>query len=186
MSPRPALPLRLEYILLGLIRRQPVHGYDLLRHWNEPGGIGLVWQVKTGRLYAALEKLEQLGSLHPNVIATEFSPLRKEYQITPSGEQIFLDWMKTPVPAARDFRQDFLAKVYFSNEVPPGLMTDLFHQQKLVSSGWLASLQSRLIQANPYEQQVLSFRIHQVKSILNWLNEQPFSETIPDQKNSSQ
>ena len=171
MSPRSALPLRLEYVILGFIRRQPVHGYELLQRWNEPNGISMIWQVKPGPLYAALEKLEQLGYLNSSLIPGESSPPRKEYHMTAAGEQAFLNWMKTPVSAARDFRQDFLARLFFRQTVDPAVTKVLFSQQELICQRWLASLEKQLDASVGFERQVFTFRICQVQGILKWLEE---------------
>jgi PadR family transcriptional regulator AphA len=171
MSPRSALPLRLEYLALGLVRRQPIHGYELLQRWNEPNGISIIWRVKPGPLYAALEKLEQLGHLDSLLIPGDSSPPRKEYRITAAGEQAFLNWMKTPVPAARDFRQDFLAKLFFCQDVDPAVMEALFSQQELICQRWLASLEKQLDASAGFKYQVFTFRICQVQGILEWLKE---------------
>lgn len=171
MSPRTALPLRLEYVLLGIIRRQPIHGYELLRIWNQPHAIGSIWRVKPGPLYATLEKLEQLGYLESRLVVGEASPTRKEFQLTPSGEQVFMAWMQTPVTAARDFRQDFLAKLYFSADVDRVVLNELLGRQRNLCQRWLASLQQQLPDGNKFEQQVFTFRIRQVQCILEWLQE---------------
>ena len=171
LSPRSALPLRLEYVLLGLVRRQPIHGYELLQRWNEPNGLSLIWRVKPGPLYAALEKLEQLGHLDSLLIPGESSPPRKEYRITAAGEQAFLNWMKTPVSAARDFRQDFLARLFFRQDVSPVLMEALLAQQEIICQRWLISLRKQLNDSVEFDRQVFTFRICQVQGILNWLKE---------------
>ena len=171
MSPRSALPLRLEYVLLGLIRRQPMHGYQLLRIWNEPHAIGMIWQIKPGPLYAALEKMELLGFLDSELLAGDCSPNRKQYRVTPAGEKIFLDWMQTPVSSARDFRQLFLAKLYFSADVEKVVIADLFDQQRHLCQKWLASLQQKVLDGNEFERQVFTFRVRQVQCILVWLQE---------------
>ncbi len=171
MSPRPALPLRLEYIFLGLIRRRPIHGYELLQYWNEPDGIGIIWQVKPGPFYAALEKLELLGNIAMTLIPGDAAPTRKEYRITPTGEQVFLNWMSEPVPAARDFRQDFLAKLFFLNDVEPLRLEDLIRQQKVVCIRWHSSLQKQTDAGTGFEHQVQAFRLRQVQAILDWLEE---------------
>ena len=171
MSPRSALPLRLEYVILGLVRRQPIHGYELLQHWNEPNGIGMIWQVKPGPLYAALEKLEQMGFLDSSLIPGDSSPPRKEYRITLAGKLTFLAWMKTPVAAARDFRQDFLARLYFWQDVDPAVVGALFSQQELTCQRWFASLEKQLDASAGFERQVFIFRIFQVQGILKWLME---------------
>ena len=176
MSPRTALPLRLEYIILGLVRRQPVHGYELLNTWNVPAGIGLIWRVKPAALYAALEKLERLGYLASSLIPADFSPTRKEYRITSLGEQIFLDWIKTPVAAPRDFRQDFLVRLFFGQDIDLQELRVLLAQQEFICQGWLASLENQFVSSSGFEAQVLSFRIRQVRSILEWLSDLPIEQ----------
>lgn len=169
MSPRPALPLRLEYVLLGLIRRQPSHGYELLHHWNESSSVGMIWQVKPGVFYAALERLELARYVEMSLVPGDAAPARKEYRITPTGEKVFLNWMISPVTAARDFRQDFLAKLFFANNVESTLFEDLIRQQRSVCGKWLSSLQTQLNAGSEFEHQVLAFRIYQVQAILDWL-----------------
>jgi DNA-binding PadR family transcriptional regulator len=180
MSPRPALPLRLEFILLGLINRQPIHGYDLLRIWKDHHEIGLVWQIKPGPLYASLEKLELLGYLESNRVSTDVSPTRKEYRVTPAGSQVFMDWMQTPVAAARDFRQDFLAKLYFSTDVEKAVFAGLLSRQTELCQTWLSSLLAQLSRATGFEKQVLSFRLRQVQGILDWLTACSTDQNIID------
>ncbi len=171
MSPRPALPLRLEYVVLGLVRRQPVHGYELLHIWNQTGGMGVIWQVKTGSLYAALEKLERLGFLSAERTPGASAPQRKQYQVTSAGEQAFRVWLLTPVRSARYFRQDFLSRLAFLNEADPDEVTSLFQQQEAICRGWLASLTAQMESSQGYSRYVFSFRLKQVQAILHWLQE---------------
>lgn len=176
MSPRPSLPLHLEYALLGLIRRQPVHGYELMQQWKDEKGMGLVWSVKPGLLYAALEKLEQHGYIQSALIPGKTSPVRKEYHITPLGEDAFLGWMITPVTHARDFRQDFLYKLYFAQDVLPTSMEVLIRQQQELCVDWIITLRVQLSECSAYDRMVIDFRIRQVQSIHEWLDE--LSRTI--------
>jgi DNA-binding PadR family transcriptional regulator len=173
MSPRPALPLRIEYVLLGLVRRHPAHGYDLLQRWNADEPLHMIWTFKAGALYAGLEKLEQLGYLQASVEGSSTAPQRKKFAITPTGEQAFLDWMTTPLQAARDFRLDFLARLYFADDIPLADFACLVERQKQVTRGWLARLQAQLPDSQGYARQVIQFRICQVQAILDWLDSLP-------------
>lgn len=171
MSPRPALPLRIEYVLLGLVRRQPAHGYELLQRWNIDDPLSMIWKVKPGALYAALEKLEQIGYLRAQLECGSAAPQRKKYLITLAGEQVFLDWMNTPVEAARDFRQDFLSRLYFAADVPPADLARLVERQKQTARGWLTHLIKQQNRANQgIALQVTQFRVRQVQAILDWLD----------------
>jgi PadR family transcriptional regulator AphA len=171
MSPRSALPLRYEFVVLGLVRRQSIHGYELLQRWNDPDGIGMVWRLKPGLLYAALEKLERLGYLQSKVVVGSSFPDRKQFSITPVGEQAFLDWIKTPVTGARDFRQDFLVKLYFLRDIDSASVAALLSKQKTICRTWLNSLGDQRDTSQGYQRQVFSFRIYQVQGILKWLEE---------------
>ncbi len=170
MSPRPALPLRVEYVLLGLLRRHPAHGYELLQRWNAGKALCMIWTVKPGALYAALEKLEQLGYLCAAVECGSAAPQRKKFAVTPAGEQAFFDWMTTPLDAARDFRQDFLARLYFAADIPPPDFACLVERQKQTARGWQARLQAQMPGSQGFTHHVLRFRIHQVQAILDWLD----------------
>ncbi len=171
MSPRAALPMRLEYVLLGLLRRRAAHGYELLTLWNAPQGIGLIWRVKPAALYAALEKLEQMGYLTATRVEASATPPRNEYRVTAAGEDAFMRWMNTPVEAARDFRQDFLVKVYFGEDLDAGSRGELLLRQEQICREWLASLERQAATGSGFEARVLSFRLRQVRSILAWLQE---------------
>ncbi len=169
--PRTAQPLRLEYLLLGLIRRGSKHGYELLQAWHEPNGIGQVWEIKPAVLYASLDKLEQLGYLEHRRLPQPASPARNEFSITPAGEEAFLAWLQSPVSAARDFRQDFIARLYFWQDVEPRVMSALINRQKEICQKWLVSLENQLDSVSGFSGQVALFRYHQVQSILQWLDE---------------
>ena len=54
-----SLPLTTEYALLGFLYRRPMHGYEIYQQLTDRTGLGLVWRLKQGRLYALLSKLEQ-------------------------------------------------------------------------------------------------------------------------------
>jgi DNA-binding PadR family transcriptional regulator len=43
--PRVNLPLSTEYALLGFLRRQPMHGYEIHQQLSDATGLGLVWRL---------------------------------------------------------------------------------------------------------------------------------------------
>ena len=43
-----------EYALLGLLYREPAHGYELHKIIADPAGIGIIWGIKIANLYAQL------------------------------------------------------------------------------------------------------------------------------------
>jgi PadR family transcriptional regulator, regulatory protein AphA len=174
MSPRTAQPLSLEYALLGVIRRKPIHGYDLLQILAQADGLGAVWRIKQSLLYATLEKLEEQSLLQSRLAPGEAFPMRKEYRITPRGEQAFFDWIRSPVRAERGMRQEFLAKIYFAGDVERGWIEELCTHQAALCSEWLKNFQRKrdaCVDPKSFSQRVTAFRIRQVQATLDWLEE---------------
>jgi DNA-binding PadR family transcriptional regulator len=61
----------LELAILGLLKEQPLHGYELKKRLGET--LGSLWGISYGSLYPALRRLERDGSIEivePEVAAT--------------------------------------------------------------------------------------------------------------------
>lgn len=169
MSPRPALPLRCEYALLGLVRRGPIHGYNLLQELSGPDGLGEIWEIKISQVYAYLNKLEKQGYLKSTRLQEGETPARRLYVITPAGETAFQEWISAPVPAARDLRQLLLLKLYFENDVAPDIIRQLISNQAALCRGWLESLEREKTSATGWRQKVFAYRAELVRASLTWL-----------------
>jgi DNA-binding PadR family transcriptional regulator len=173
MSPRPSLPLTIEYALLGLLHPQPRHGYEIYRQLADPTGLGLVWRVKQSKVYALLTKLEQQGYVSQTLEPQDARPPRKVFALTETGRQAFLDWVQSPVTRGRGFRLDFLAKLYFARQEGDAVAQTLLDRQQSACQDWLTEQQSRaegLANSRPFDWLVHEFRISQVKAMLNWLD----------------
>jgi DNA-binding PadR family transcriptional regulator len=169
MSPRHALPIPLASALLGLIRQQPQYGYDLLQNWS--ANLGIIWHVKPSSLYAALNKLEEQGLLSSTRVLGDASPARKVFNLTPAGEEAFLDWMHTPVASPRAFRQEWFARLYFFPSVPQEIVHALYTAQLDAAEQWLAEQKTLDLTGSFFEAQVRAFRRSQIEGILAYLQE---------------
>jgi DNA-binding PadR family transcriptional regulator len=67
----------LDFAILGLLREEPRHGYELKRALGDLG----FWQVSFGSLYPALRRLEKGGFIE----ATQGDGRRKAYRVTETG-----------------------------------------------------------------------------------------------------
>jgi PadR family transcriptional regulator AphA len=173
MSPRPSLPLTIEYALLGLLRRQPRHGYEIHQQLADPTGLGLIWRLKQSQVYALLAKLEQQSYVSQTLEPQDARPPRKVFALTETGRQAFLDWVQTPVARGRGFRLDFLAKLYFARQEGDAVAQKLLNRQQAACQDWLTEQQTLaegLIDSRPFDWLVHQFRISQVKAMLDWLN----------------
>jgi len=66
----------LEIAVLGLLKEQPLHGYELKKRLGET--LGFLWGVSYGSLYPALRRLEREGAIEvvaqPDAVETDAPP----------------------------------------------------------------------------------------------------------------
>ncbi len=174
MSPRPAAPLTLEFILLGLLDARPAHGYDLHKQLSGDSPLAMLWQVKQSQLYALLDKLEAHGLVRSQPLLEEYTPPRKQYDLTPLGRERLYAWRSAPVEHVRDLRQEFLARLYFARCAGDETARGLIAAQTQRCQVWAGRLEARLNAEAPeahFPRSVHAFRLHQVRAALAWLTE---------------
>ena len=162
----------LEYILLGLIREEPAHGYALFEKIKTNTELSLIWQVKRSKLYYLLDKLENEGYLRSSTAKDGPYPERKVYQITNQGSQALLEWLHTPVKSSRYVRLAFLSKLYFLIRENRNDAEEIIHAQISLCWQWLKNLEQEADQLSEIEflnRQIYQFRIGQIKALITWL-----------------
>lgn len=166
-------PITLEFILLGLIKDEPAHGYALFERLHSSPELSLIWQVKRSKLYYLLDKLERDGFLASSPQKEGSFPERNVYRITEPGDRALAEWLSTPVLSSRYIRLAFLSKLYFAARTSREEVQELISLQKQVCLGWLDSLeaQRRQLDRNQYlTSQIYLFRIGQIQAMLAWLD----------------
>jgi DNA-binding PadR family transcriptional regulator len=166
-------PLTLEHALLGFVRQQPMHAYEIHQKLAQSAELGRVWHLKQSHLYALLGRLEEAGYLAATTEPQGARPPRKMLTLTPSGRAAFERWLVTPVAHGRDFRLEFLAKLYFASESGRETVETLVGAQRVVSRSWLTDLRRQaeaISTERRYDWLVLEFRIQQTDAILTWLD----------------
>ena len=166
-------PLAVELALLGFLRQQPMHAYEIHQTLMRNEALGLVWHLKQSLVYVMLERLEAEGYISPSLEPRGSRPPRKILQLTPGGQVAFAQWLVTPVEHGRDFRLEFLAKLYFASQDDPASATSLIAAQQAACRAWLVDLRTQsdaLYDLHTYDWLVLQFRIGQIEAILAWLD----------------
>jgi len=180
-------PLTIEWSLLGLIHQQPMHGYELHQRLSNAEGLGLVWRLKQSQLYALLSRLEARGYLSATLESQEPRPPRKVFSLTTSGRDAFLEWVQSPVSRGRDFRMEFLAKLYFAHLEGKTTVQHLLERQREACQNWKAAQEAEADtsrEAAPYQWLVYQFRIGQMQAMLDWLDtcEQTLFNLTPEDR----
>jgi DNA-binding PadR family transcriptional regulator len=95
--------------LLGLLEREPSHGYDLKRDYDTYFGQGR--PLSYGQVYATLGRLARDGKVMISDIEAGEGPERKRYVITERGATEFEAWLAEPVAAEPHLQTVLFAKV---------------------------------------------------------------------------
>ncbi len=164
--------LTLEYILLGILWEQPLHGYALFQKLKENRELSRIWQVKRSKMYYLLEKLEEKGLLSSELVKTPSHPDRKMYRLTTRGQREYQSWVCSPVESGRHMRIAFLSRLYFALREGEEQALALIERQITLSESWIESLENQLNALQDPDfitQEIFQFRIGQVGAMLDWL-----------------
>ncbi|WP_433518999.1 PadR family transcriptional regulator [Nonomuraea sp. CA-143628] len=96
--------------LLGLLEREPSHGYDLKRDYDTFFGRGK--PLPFGQVYSTLGRLARDGKITAGPSEPGDGPDRKRYAITPVGTGEVEEWLAEPVAA-----EPYLQTVLFTKVV---------------------------------------------------------------------
>lgn len=166
-----------EYAILGLLERQPMHGYEMFQRFQD-SILGQIVHLEMSQMYAFLKKLERLEYIEADLESQGTRPPRKTYHLTGLGRDNFQAWLTTPVERPREIRLLFLLKLYFAQALIPQQMRSLVEQEVAACQKFLAHLEglspsskTQSEDAAFLEHVVLRSRIHQTRALLDWLHE---------------
>jgi DNA-binding PadR family transcriptional regulator len=95
--------------LLGLLEREPSHGYDLKRDYDTYFGRGR--PLPFGQVYATLARLARDGKVVAAEVEPGAGPDRKSYVITEQGVTELEAWLSQPVEPEPHLQTVLFAKV---------------------------------------------------------------------------
>jgi molybdate transport system substrate-binding protein len=184
MSPRRQQPLTIEHALLGLLREQPLHGYDLYQRLLAPGALGCVWPLKQSQFYALLSKLEQVGYLRVCQEQASSYPPRKMLHLTSAGAAAFAAWQAAPTSYESDcdaeVQRDLLARLFFARREGSSAVRVLLAEQCEANQARRDELVHTLqsLPAHSYEYLVLQWRLRQLAALQEWLDTWAAPQTL--------
>ena len=95
--------------LLGLLDREPSHGYDLKRHYDTFFSRGK--PLPFGQVYSTLGRLARDGKIVVGEVEPGEGPERKRYVITERGATEVESWLTEPVEAEPNLQTVLFTKV---------------------------------------------------------------------------
>jgi DNA-binding PadR family transcriptional regulator len=169
-------------VVLGLLKAQPAHGYELLEWFRSKSLLGRIWTMSTSQLYAVLKRLESDGAILGEKYEDLNAPPRVEYHVTPYGDQQLNAWLSDPKPSVSIHlvRVIFLSRVFIANLL--GLPTDAIvaAQFSILQEQLTEFERQRKTLNSEIEGLTLDFIIGQLQAAINWLNHSNFNVSIQD------
>jgi DNA-binding PadR family transcriptional regulator len=101
--------MTVPYALLGLLEREPSHGYDLKRDYDSYFGRGK--PLPFGQVYSTLGRLARDGKVTDGQVEPGAGPDRKRYTITDIGRRDVEEWLATPIEPEPHLQTDLFVKV---------------------------------------------------------------------------
>jgi PadR family transcriptional regulator AphA len=160
-----------EYAILGLLCRQPMHGYEVARYLTSDEGLGLICPLGLSNVYFLLGNLERAGFVEVDRRDEGAYPPRTVLRATVAGKRAFRAWMRQPVGRLRHVRLDFLLKLYFLWGQGAGSMLDLLEKQIEFCERYLSEWRERADAAGPqsFERLAVESKITAAQGTLDWL-----------------
>ena len=168
-----------EYVLLGALMSGPRHGYEIMQFTEK--ALGETWFVGTSQLYALLKKLELQGLVQSTLAHQDTRPSKRIFTITPEGKGAFLEWLHAPARHVRDFRIEFMAKLFFFNHLSIRGGKKLVDAQiVLLKDVRLKLKQNQSAETEPYNRLVYGFKLATVEARMKWLAHKagPFMDQV--------
>lgn len=145
--------MKFDEVLLAVIARRPVSGYDLGR-WLATDGVMLRAHADQSQIYKVLNRLVTRGEISFVVEKREGAPDAKVYTLTDAGAERVHDLASAAYePATRWQEPDFLARYALLAAVEPDRVVELIDQE-------------------------LQFRASQPNNGLGWLNPEAGDENL--------
>jgi DNA-binding PadR family transcriptional regulator len=184
----------LEIAVLGLLKEQPLHGYELKKRLSET--LGFLWGVSYGSLYPALRRLEREGaievvaepiaapdratsSLRGDLAAASGVPVGRRssppcaqaYRITPAGVARFEELLLADDPHA-DEDKAFALKLAFCSELPAPARIELLERRHVVLLTRLnQSRRATATRNDRYSRSIVEHRVRSIQRDLEWVEE---------------
>jgi DNA-binding PadR family transcriptional regulator len=174
----------LEMAILGLLKSQDMHGYELKRRLGEV--LGSQGTVSFGSLYPALAKLERMGAVevvaHP--LAPESPPpertakrasllgrrQRKVYRLTASGSELFDQLLAGPLTGTEDDRS-FNSRLAFAAHLDPEKRLGLLEGRRRVLAERLARARTTASRADKYLAILVAREREALGRDLSWIDQ---------------
>jgi len=153
--------------LLGLLEREPSHGYDLKRDYDSYFGRGK--PLPYGQVYATLSRLARDGKAIAGPAEPGEGPDRKRYVITEAGVADVEHWLSEPAPPEPHLQTVLFAKVVLALMLdrPAARYLDV---QRAAHLGRMRELTEQKQRGNVVDTLLADYGLYHLEADLRWID----------------
>jgi DNA-binding PadR family transcriptional regulator len=160
--------LERELLLLGLLREQEMHGYQLLEFIDAQ--MSTCVDLKKPTAYFLLDKMTAAGWIRYEQNQEGHRPPRRVYTITPEGEAVFQKLLRENLGSYQPARFATDIGLAFIDTLPPTEALALLRSRRNAAQAQLAVVQAA--PAHPGGAQLMiAHQVHHLTSELGWLDQ---------------
>jgi DNA-binding PadR family transcriptional regulator len=162
----------LELAILGLLKEQGMHGYQLKKRLADT--LGSFWQVSYGSLYPALKRLQRGGAVEMIFPREAVGRRKNVYRITEKGEALFAELLER---AGQDATEDnaFSVRFAFFKYLKPETRIRLLERRRLFLEGRFSHLKESMQRLKEgIDSYTLSLMTHELATTefnIQWLDD---------------
>jgi len=162
-----------DEVILGLLKSNPSHGYDLLEIFKSYDQLGHIWTLSTSQLYAVLKRLEVEEAVKGKRIESSDAPARVVYSVTDKGIELLNTWLfdTNPSSSIHRIRVLFLSRLYIANILGIANNRIVENQRKVCESQLKYFTEEKENCSTSFEKLTLDFIIGQLKTALAWFEQ---------------
>jgi DNA-binding PadR family transcriptional regulator len=116
----------LKYGVLGLLSREPLHGYEVKNRFEAM--LGGTWEVNIGQIYTTLQRLERDGLVRP--VGGRGDRGKLLYELSPEGRKSLEEWLATPDSGPQQLHEDIYVKLLLATRIANGDLQPMLARQK--------------------------------------------------------
>jgi DNA-binding PadR family transcriptional regulator len=162
----------LELAILGLLKEQAMHGYQLRKRLADT--LGSFWQVSYGSLYPALKRLQREGAVEMIFPKDQVGRRKNVYRITEKGEALFAELLDGAGQQASD-DSGFPVRFAFFQYLKPETRIRLLERRRLFLEGRFSHLKEsvqRLKEGiDSYTLSLMNHELSTTETDIRWLDD---------------
>src|SRR2546423_6839881 len=118
--------MSLKFGVLGLLKGEPLHGYEVKNRFEAM--LGGTWDVNIGQIYTTLQRLERDGLVRP--VGSRGDRGKLLYELSPEGHKALDQWLAQPDSGPQQLREDIYVKLLLAARIANGDLPAMLARQK--------------------------------------------------------